>query len=143
MRLHASQDATKALQAAFDGFKAQVAAEGKIAQQKADAQAAKDKLSKENADAEHAKSVAALKYDIARLRKQRSNPDFSGLSAPAPTAASPDRTCFDPAKLAGTLRSLDEGLLGIVEIGSKAVIDLDVAKAWARSQQQSPAPSSP
>ncbi len=116
----------------FATFKGGVEALGEAAKRKALDQEMADKLNKEKSDAEHAKAVAALTADIARLRARR--PAGGGLSAPAPIASSPDRTCFDPALFAGALRSLDEGIFGIAAEGSQAVIDLDAAKAWAAAK---------
>ena len=116
----------------FSFFRAQVQAIGEQAAKEARAKESADKLRKEQADAENKRTTAALQSDLDRLR--RANSGKGGLSGPAPSAGSPDRTCLDPAKLDSALRSLDAGILGIVEIGSQAVIDLDSAKAWAQSQ---------
>lgn len=132
-RLGAAQDRIEAITARFDQFKAQVASEGKLAQERADSQARADKLKKEKADANQKRATAVLLADIERLRKSRGSPGGGGLSAPAPLAGSPDRTCYDPAKFAGALRSLDEGILGILESGSQAVIDLNSVREWAKS----------
>ena len=86
----------------------------------------------EKANAENARTRSALAVALNGLRDQSSR--GGGLSSPAPSAASPTRTCFDPAKLDSALRKLDAGILGIVEVGSGAVIDLDSAKAWAQGR---------
>ena len=123
--------------AQFEGFKAQTAALGELAKQHAKEIAEKDAKLKEQADAENARTVTDLRSTIARMRNAV-NAGRGGLSAPAPSPQSPDRTCLDPAKFSTALRVLDEGFLGILEIGSKAVIDLDTAKAWARSLSPQP-----
>jgi len=92
-----------------------------------------DKRRKLEADNAHKTESARLAGVIAGLRKSHSG--SGGLSAPAITAASTDRICFDPAKLDRALRTLDQGVLGIVESGSQAIVDLDVAKAWIKEVQ--------
>lgn len=113
-------------------FKAQVAALGEQAKKDKERKEAEDKLLKEKTDANHKRAVAALRADIARLRDSGSG----GLSAPAPSAGSPERTCFDPAKLDSAVRSFGQGVLGIVEDGSQAVIDLDAVKNWAQNLRE-------
>lgn len=88
-------------------------------------------INKEKTDANHKRTTAALRTDIARLRNSASG---GGVSIPGPFAGSPDRTCFDPAKLDSAIRKFDAGILGIVETGSQAVIDLDLAKEWANGR---------
>ncbi len=117
----------------YDGFVAQVKLLGDQQNAAAAKQKAADRANKEKADAEHAKTVAALTSTIGKLRRDASaGAGRGGLSAPAPSTASPTRTCFDPSKLSRALQVLDEGLLGIVETGSNAVDDLDNAKTWAQ-----------
>ena len=120
--------------AEYAAFVATTEALGKAAEKAAKDKEAKDKANKEKADAEQKRLTADLATAVKRLRDARSR--GGGLSSPAPVAASPDRTCFDPALLSGALRRLDEGLLGILESGSQAVIDLDTAKSWAQQRGQ-------
>lgn len=112
-------------------FEAATVALGQAAKQRADATIKADKLRKETADAENNRTLDSLRADIKRLRNARAH--GGGLSAPATAPSSPDRICFAPAKFSAALRDLDEGILGIVEDGSKAVIDLDTAKKWAEN----------
>ena len=121
-----------AVQARYDGFVATTKAMGEAAQKSADETKAKDKQRQEQADAENKRTIDSLHADIKRLRNERAS--GGGLSAPAPITADPTRTCFDTAKFSAALRSLDEGILGIVESCSKAVIDLDTAKLWAQGR---------
>jgi hypothetical protein len=111
-------------------FEAATVALGEAAKQRSAHITKADKLRKENADAENNRTITSLRADVKRLRGERSR--GGGLSAPATTAESPDRTCFDPAKFSAALRTLDEGILGIIETCSEAVIDLDTAKRWAQ-----------
>lgn len=120
-----------AVKAEFKGFVDTTRVMGEAALKDKARNEAEDKRNKEMTDAKHKRTTVALRADIKRLRDARAG--GGGLSAPAPAAGSPDRTCFDPAKLDSALRELDKGFLGIVEIGSQAVIDLDSAKEWAKN----------
>lgn len=114
-------------------FEAATEALGVAAKQHAEQVAKADKLRKEKADAENKRTITSLRADVKRLRDERTR--GGGLSAPAPSAESPDRICFDPAKLSGALRKFDEGVLGLVEGCSESVINLDTAKKWAQENE--------
>ena len=114
-------------------FEAATEAFSVAAKQHAEQVAKADKLRKEKADAENKRTINNLRADVKRLRDNRAS--GGGLSAPAPSAESPDRICFDPAKLSGALRKFDEGILGIVAECSEAVIDLDTVKKWAQENE--------
>lgn len=131
MRLDAANARTATVQAAFDTFTAKTAAEGKIAKAKADSERVANQLAKEKADATRTKLLADNASLSKRLRDSRARSGGSGLHAPAPAPTSVNGTCFDSAKFADALRSLDEGFFGIAEECSKTVIDLDTAKTWA------------
>lgn len=121
-----------AVKSEYAGFVAKVDAIGKAQEAAAKIKDAENKTRMEKANADNARTRSALTVALNSLRS--ANSGRGNLSAPAPTAASPARTCFDPAKLDSALRKLDQGILGIVEIGSGAVIDLDSAKNWAQSK---------
>ncbi len=114
-------------------FEAATTALGQAAKRHAAEITKADKLRKEKADAENKRTITSLRADVKRLRDERTR--GGGLSAPAPSAESPDRICFDPAKLSGALRKFDEGILGLVEGCSEAVINLDTAKKWAQEHE--------
>ncbi len=114
-------------------FEAATEALGVAAKQHAEQVAKADKLRKEKADAENKRTINNLRADVKRLRDERTR--GGGLSAPATSAESPDRICFDPAKLSGALRKFDEGVFGLVEGCSEAVINLDTAKKWAQDNE--------
>lgn len=114
---------------AFNAYKIEVAALGKAAEMEKARIEREHKLLKERTDVENKRTTANLRATIIRLRN---DPHQGGLSGPPPSATSPDRTCFDPAALDRALRVLNQDLLGIIETGSQAVIDLDSAKEWAR-----------
>lgn len=114
-------------------FEAATEAFSVAAKQHAEQVAKADKLRKEKADAENKRTITNLRADVKRLRDNRAS--GGGLSAPATSAESPDRICFDPAKLSGALRKFDEGVLGLVEGCSESVINLDTAKKWAQENE--------
>lgn len=128
-RDHAYSRETKA-KAELATFKAEVAVLGEQAKKAAAAKEAADKDRKEKADAEHDTTVAALNARVASLRNAR-----SGRSILPTTASCPERpaaACLDRAILERALRTLDQDVQGLVDEGSRATVDLDTAKRWAR-----------
>lgn len=122
-----------AVKAEYKGFVAVTDAMGKAAKAKADAEKKADQHRKEQSDAAYEKTLAALRVDVKRLRDSRTS--GGGLRAPAASPASPNRICFDQAQLDRALRVFDEGLLGIIEGSSQAVVGLDTAKIWAQGRK--------
>ena len=118
------------LRAEYEAFKGGVEALGRAAKKAAAEKEAADKLRKEQADALHLKAVDALNADIRRLRSDSAR--GRRLPLPSTITAGTSRTCFDSDRLIAAIRGLDENLLGIVEVGAKAVVDLDAAKNWAQ-----------
>ena len=119
-----------AVRTEYATFKAEVKVLGEAAQKQADARTAADKLNKEKTDAKHKKAVSDLAATVARLRDERSGSSF--LPAPAPNTASPEVATFDRTLLERAIRTLDQDIQGFVDEGSKAVIDLNAAKEWAK-----------
>lgn len=119
-----------AVEAEYAGFVATTNAIGKAAKDAAEKQAKDDQRKKELADEEHARTVARYVADIKRLRDANSARSF----VPPAGAASlrPERACFDRAELEFALRGFAERTQGLFDEGSKAVIDLDTAKIWAK-----------
>ena len=115
---------------ADERWTAKITVERLQATEAARAKETEDRLRKDKSDVENMRTTARLRADIARLRQ--SNLSSGNLSSPTTSAASPNRTCFDPSKLDSALRILDAGVLGIVETGSQAVTDLDSAKLWGK-----------
>lgn len=109
-------------------YTARVEALGEQAKKETERINAENKANKEKTDANYKRTTAALQRELNRLRLTSGG----NLSSPPASADSPDRTCFDPAKFATALRELDQGLLGVIETGSQAVVDLDSAKEWAK-----------
>lgn len=120
-----------ALQADYANFKAETAAAGKVAQQAAVAKQAANQKAKDQADENHTNAIAGLNAQLERLRRAAA----SGNTVPAaPTdSAKPGLACFDRAELGGAV----DGLLGDLQSqagsGAAATVDLDNAKAWAKS----------
>ena len=124
-----------ALQVEYTTFKADVAAAGKQAQERATAQVLADKQRKENVDKEHEKAVAAMDATIRGLRIAT---DRRSQRLPAASAATsrPDLACFDRAEFERTMGEADKRLLdgarSLADEGTKATLDLDFAKSWAK-----------
>jgi len=118
------------LRAEYEVFKGGVEALGRAAKKAAAEKEVDDKLRKEQADALHRDAVDALNSDIRRLRGDSAR--SRRLPLPSTITAGTSRTCFDPAGFTAAIRSLDDGILGIAEVGAKAVVDLDAAKNWAQ-----------
>ena len=140
VKMHAYDQARyDALEVAYSQFKADVTAQGVIAQRLADAQTAKDQADKELADAQNLKSIAALHNTIASLRKSADANRQRSRSVPAAASnpSSPDKACFDRTKLESALRDYRASNLaavrGFLDQGSDAIADLDSAKRWAQA----------
>lgn len=125
-----------ALAAKYSGFVAQTKAEGEAAQKRADAQKAADEAAKGKADAESKRRLADLDARYKRLLDAGPGRDIVP-AAPAGTG-DPSRVCFDRTKLAGALSDFIGEAGGIAEAGDRAVIALDIAKAWAQRESRSP-----
>ena len=84
---------------------------------------------KERADENYTRNLDRLRADVKRLRDSR--PSF--LPAPAASAPSPARACFDRPQLERALRELDSGVQDLVREGDEARLGLDAAKqAWPK-----------
>lgn len=115
-------------------FKAQVEANGRIAEANARAQEAKDKQNKEKADAENKRTTDSLRVAIKRLRDAN---DTSGgsMSGNPPGSRCPDgQTCFDTALYRGADGEFVKGARGLADEGSQVETDLNTARSWAQSR---------
>ncbi len=133
-RLGWCQANQEALQTEFDTFKAQVAAQGEIAQQKANQQAAADKLRKEREDANHKATVALLNQRISSLRHDADSSGRYLLPAAAAGSNRPDLACFDRADFERASRGVLGELRAIADQGDAATVGLDAARAWAQGR---------
>lgn len=116
--------------AAFDSFKGATEALGEQARERTATRIKTDKLAKEKADAQNKVDRDNFRATVIRLRNERTSSSFVP-AAPA-GAASPDRAAFGRADLERAIRELDQGVQGLVDQGSAAIIDLDTAKRWAQ-----------
>ena len=118
--------------AEYKSFVDQTRLTGEQAQKEAIAKAAQDKLNKERYDAQRKKDIAA-NADLAR-RLRLANSGRSTVSQLSPTTGSVDLACFSRNELDSTIRQYQSDILGIVEKGSEATIDLNIGKAWIKEQ---------
>jgi hypothetical protein len=106
---------------------------GKQAEADAAVRKLKDMKNKERTDEEVTRRTAALNATIAGLRNERARGSFVP-AAPA-ASGSPDRAAFDRAELERAIRGLDQGVQGLVDEGSAAVIKLDESRRWAQERR--------
>ena len=92
-----------------------------------------DKKAKEKADAEHQAAVASLNASIAKLRADADRRRAYFLPPAAPSACGTDIAAFDRTEYLRAYGNLVEGLRGLANEGTQAVVDLDNAKAWAQN----------
>ncbi len=121
------------LEMTYENFKSQTAAEGKLAQVRADQQKANDLKAKEKADADHKTAVDSLNAELDGLRKRGAR---GNTVPPAPASTSrPDLACFDRTLLGDAIDGFLRDVSSQVTSGAKATLDLDNAKAWARGMK--------
>lgn len=124
------------IQAEFEQFKVGVRLAGEAQVKKNQEHEVQDKLNKDNSD----KSNEKLKSDLAlvsdRLRRTISDPRSSVLPEVSPSSPSPNEITFIREALDGAIRKYEEGVLGLLEEGDKALIDLKTAQEWAQQRQQ-------
>jgi hypothetical protein len=143
-RLDSAKAETKLVQSEYDQFVTKTEAAGKIAEAEKKATIAADKLREGNANAENARTTAALRSDIKRLRGERDQARAGSSIVPAAAhgAANPETACFDRPELERALRGfIDQIAAGtriLVDEGSQATIDLDSAKLWAQDLTPKP-----
>lgn len=94
---------------------------------------AADKLKKEKTDAAQKSALDGLRADNKRLRDK-----YSGSSlvpgAPA-TSSRPDLACFDRAEFDTAIRTYEGGVTGLLEKGSEAAVNLNIARSWAQPEK--------
>jgi hypothetical protein len=111
-------------------FRAQVATAAEKAAEEALRRTIADERRKEQVDADHAKDLAALDSRIASLRARRA--DSGILPATAACPGRPDVAAINRAEYQRAYGALVDGLRGLGDEGSRAVMDLDAAKRWAQ-----------
>jgi len=88
-----------------------------------------DEKRREESDVENLRLRTALDATTRKLRDARANSNFVPAAASCPER--PSSAAFDRALLERALRDFDSEVQGLVDEGSRAVIDLDTAKRWA------------
>ena len=114
-------------------FKGGVEALGKAAETAAKVKEAKDKLAKEKADADKKRLTTDLAATVKRLRDANSR--RSAVSQLPATASSPKLAAFDRTELDRAIQDYQSEILGVVEKGAEAIVDLDSAKNWIKEVQ--------
>lgn len=122
----------EAVKKEYATFKGGAAALGEQAKAAAARQALHDLKNKERTDDENARRIADFRAAIAQLRDERDRARGGFVSAATSCPASPDAAAEFRAEYQRAYGALVAGLRGLGDEGSKAVIDLDSAKAWAR-----------
>lgn len=113
-------------------FVAQVAAQGKAAEEAAAKQKLHDMKNKERTDEEYNRRVAEFTRTIAGLRQRA--PGSFVPAAPA-GASRPELACYDRAELVGAVGKFVAGARAIADEGTKESLMMDAARAWARGNR--------
>jgi hypothetical protein len=123
------------VQAAFDAFKAKVAAEGEKAKLRNAEIAAQSEEAKNEAVQTLQNRLEAVARDLDRVRRQRDDARGSLLPpVPAGPAKPNVRASFDRTVLDGALRSLDRGVEGLVTEGDRGITQRDAWHLWYLGQ---------
>ena len=123
-----------ACKAEFQTFQAQVKANGELAEKVAKEKDQKYQKAMEDANAKSKKVLADNAALGKRLREQRAASGY--LPKPAANTGSPERACFDRAKLERAIADLDAGFQEIAGKGDDFKLKLSTAAEWAKSLQQ-------
>lgn len=119
--------------AEYATFKDKVEFEGRAAQKAADERHARELKAKDEANANQKRLTADLAATVKRLRAQHASSSL--VSAAAPAAKRPDLACYDRAELTSALRVYEGEVESFLAEGGAATVDLNAAKAWAKSLQ--------
>ena len=111
-------------------FVAEVKTIGVEAEKKAKAQEAIDLKAKEKSDAQAKSDRTRIAMLSKRLRDANSR--SSTVSQLPLTTNRPDLSAFDRAELDRAIRDYQSEILGLIEKGAEAIVDLDVAKEWIK-----------
>ena len=119
---------------AFATFKAQVEANGKIAEAAKIKQEAQDKEKKEKADAENKRTTDALRVTIKRLR-DANNTSGGSVSRNPPGSRCPDgQTCFDTAEYRRADGEFVAEARGLADEGAALETDMATVRKWAQER---------
>jgi len=89
------------------------------------------KAAVEVADAKHLRDLALLSAELNRLRDEGDRARGSFVPPAASGAGRADLACFDRPQLELAIRGLVADVRGLVDEGSQAVVELNIAKVWA------------
>lgn len=118
--------------AEYSDYRRNVAVAAQAAAEQALQKTIEDEKKKEKADEENLRLRTALDATTRRLRDARAASSFVPAAASCPSR--PESASFDRTLLERALRDLDSEVQGLVDEGSRAVIDLDSAKRWAQER---------
>lgn len=124
--MRAERDAARS---EYSDYRRQVAVAAQAAAEEALKKTIADEKRKEEADANNLRLRADLDLLTKRLRDARASSNFVPAAASCPER--PASAAFDRVLLERALRDFDSAVQGLVDEGSRAVIDLDTAKRWA------------
>jgi hypothetical protein len=113
----------------FDDYKTSVEAVSKARDAERLARNQARRQAKEQADAQSKTERNKLNATIIGLRKQLAGRQF--IQGSDSNAKRPDLACFPREEFIGALQRYRSGVLQLIEEGTGAVLDLDVAKKWA------------
>ena len=116
----------------YSDFRREVALAAQKAAELALQRTIEDEKRKEAADADNLRLRSDLALLTKRLRDARAN---SGILPPtASCPGRPDSATFNATLLERALQQLDGEVSGLLEEGDRAIVDLETAKAWAKSR---------
>lgn len=118
--------------AEYSEFRREVAIAAQAAAEQALKKTIADQKRKEEADADNLRLRGDLDLLTKRLRDARASSNFVPAAPSCPDR--PDSAAFDRTLLERALRTLDSEVQGLVDEGSRAVIDLDTARRWAKDR---------
>lgn len=116
----------------YSDFRREVAIAAQHAAENALQKTIADEKRKEEADVENLRLNAALAAATRKLRDARASSSFVPAAASCPDR--PTSAAFDRVLLERALRDFDSEIQGLVDEGSRAIVDLDTAKLWATTR---------
>lgn len=116
----------------YSEYRLKIAVAAQAAAEEALKRTIADEKRKEAADADNLRLRGDLAVLTKRLRDARAGSSFVPAAASCPDR--PSSAAFDRTLLERALRDFDSAIQGLVDEGSRAVIDLDTAKRWAKER---------
>lgn len=122
-----------AIKTEYAEYRTQIAQAAQAAAEVALQKTIADEKKKEVADADNLRLRGDLAVLTKRLRDARANSNFVPATASCPER--PLSAAFNREALERALRDFDSEVQSLIDEGSRAVIDLDSAKAWAANRR--------